>query len=78
MRCGQREVGHKQLNCNATNFATYSTAIVVDPHNRVLERIVVNTKTFVFQASALTFNVDYTMKFGTGEEKICLLGMFAK
>ncbi len=78
LRCKQREVGHKQLDCNATNYATYSIAIIVDQFNRVMERIIVKTPTVVFRASDLMYNVDYTVKFGTGEQTICLFGMFAK
>ncbi len=78
LRCIQLEVGHKQLTCNATDFATYSTAIIVDQYNRVLERIIVKAPTVTFRAFDLTFNVNYTIKFGTGEQKICLFGMFTK
>ncbi len=78
LRCNQREVGNKQLNCFATNFSTYSAAIIVYKYNRMLERIGVQTPNVVFRASDLTYNVDYTIKFGTGEQKICLFGMFAR
>ncbi len=78
LRCEQRKVGHKQLDCNATNYSTYSIAIIVDQFNRVMERIAVKSPIVVFRATDLIYNVEYTVKFGTGEQKIRLYGMYAK
>ncbi len=77
LRCKQREVGQKQFTCNATNFATYSAAIVVDQYNRMLKRITVNKHIVLIRATQLKYNVDYPIKFGAGEQKICLFGKFA-
>ncbi len=65
------------LICDATDFSSGkgSVAIIADKYGRVLKRITVAMPEFVLETPYLKYNFEYTIKSGTGEQKIQLLGM---
>ncbi len=65
------------LVCDATDFSSEkgSVAIIVDKYDRVLKRIAVTMPHIVLETPNLEYNFDYTIKSGTGEQKIQFLGM---
>ncbi len=77
LRCAEKKFGNKRVECNATNYSEErgSVATIVDQYENVLERIAVNASQIVFRASQLQYHINYTIKFGTGEQMIRLEGM---